>query len=1139
MERKLGIIKWFNQEKGFGVATQQDQRESFIHRSQVRDDPANYVPGKVVVYVPVFDQKSLRINVKNCQLFALGKEWALLIDLINSDDSIQIELGNALKTISIKEEAVKQYLIQNGIELTLQVIKDSFGEFQIQVSFDKYCELLENIFLKSLGAKSAIYLKEIFDFFGQNLDKEMLFDTWKTKKLYRLGYAQGGDYEIPETLIGEKEDELGTDEWIRIREFSYGQGLVLEYLQKSSYSEKNLNQLENLIRICEGSTFSELGKIKEKLNGEYVKKYLSLIESQFCSLYNEEEDVDLKIFEHLIKNISTHISKDNQKLIRNRIESLIFEKFPVSTIIDLWQNDILDQVPMRYLMPFFEDPEAIGVVQIQILDKVSLDQKLEIVINFSKAFGERESINLIKMYLKFKNPIKKIRIKETQLSDSEFWEALNESSILFQFQNYLNENLSEEKRLDLFFEGILEQAPHSQLIIHYPTFNRDQWEKLFYFNVIDSEDLSQWYLRFLEFNPEGADWIYVQAKENLSEAEFEKFDHTAFDLIDPELYFNLWKDGNARITPIAALPATLKDSWDDYQFLVDCIERQKLSKEDAISIFLDLVSINQKSENRIAFKRIEYSLKAIHYIGLDQIKNSIIQNSPIAKLILWANDMDPILNFEMLRGKFIYFYPDKQVEIVKKLFYLKAIGQFDLTVEKLSSLTKFDLDLYLINQKMNPGMPIDISTDLIIKLLESIHNKREFLFESDLITLVLRDIMVEKTHKFKLDQYFERCKGRMEVKYNWGTYGTIRKIKVGANEFFAINIPLKIQNWHGEEFQNPNFQNSLNAVRELPNRTWDVNQKVWKIPIQFEEEVNSFAKENRFLFDFGLNNYSNNPHLAEFKRSKVPQGLSFCEGRISPKKDSFTGREFWWCRSGPCYENCETIHIPDGWRSYTLIDFLVILNINSDEVNRMGDLIPRGKFYKFIATVNRFNRLLEKLYCRDCDEILHPVDIAHYAAYGVVRFQCANKNCENHEEVYLNHCLNKKCESIIDSRDSKKCPNGLYVCGNCESCCSHKQLKNRLENLISNGAYIHPQLQKAVDKKLGHLERGVHFCHRCGGRADEIEHETYYCKTCDIQYDLSEFKFDRNHKSLPSEPSDFSELKPPKNDSDFDLEDLF
>lgn len=199
----------------------------------------------------------------------------------------------------------------------------------------------------------------------------------------------------------------------------------------------------------------------------------------------------------------------------------------------------------------------------------------------------------------------------------------------------------------------------------------------------------------------------------------------------------------------------------------------------------------------------------------------------------------------MLKQKFIYFAPDEQVRIVRKLFFLKASGQFDLTIEKLNELTRFDLDLYKTNLEFNPDIPVDISTDVVIKALLSYQQNGRFFVESELLTIILDDLKLDKTGRFRLSNYFENCLGRQTAKFDWSREGEISKVKFGNNQFyFAISFSTGETKWvnnrcGGREVYspNPNFENLKEAVKKISGVKWNPNEKHWGVPSQYEREV--------------------------------------------------------------------------------------------------------------------------------------------------------------------------------------------------------------------------------------------------------------------------------------------------------------
>lgn len=196
-----------------------------------------------------------------------------------------------------------------------------------------------------------------------------------------------------------------------------------------------------------------------------------------------------------------------------------------------------------------------------------------------------------------------------------------------------------------------------------------------------------------------------------------------------------------------------------------------------------------------------------------------------------------------------------------------------------------------------------------------------------------------------------------------------------------------------------------------------------------------------------------------------------CEGRLSQSKNgevnlSKGSRQFWWCRNLPCFDACRTIKKASDWKRYSLLDFLNILKIdyNTNDIELL------------YATINKVNRYLERLNCRDCKRILKPVQTSHYAFDRVNTFSCDNSECHNEDRVYITHCSNGRCDDVIDSRDVAQCPNNWYICENCFACCATRTMYDRNQNL---------QINRQEVNQIPDIHRGeLIFCPNCGGELD-------------------------------------------------------
>ena len=223
----------------------------------------------------------------------------------------------------------------------------------------------------------------------------------------------------------------------------------------------------------------------------------------------------------------------------------------------------------------------------------------------------------------------------------------------------------------------------------------------------------------------------------------------------------------------------------------------------------------------------------------------------------------------------------------------------------------------------------------------------------------------------------------------------------------------------------------------------------------------------------------------------------FCEVRQALKLDKDYGLPFYWCRGYPCHRWPVRFMINSEWEKYTILDFLRILNIPVDYESSKG--ITRFGHYIILSSfMLSFKKFYDHLECRSCKKLMKPNDMSNFATRAVTEFSCANEECENFGKVvYLNHCFNRKdCNATIDSRDSKQCPNGQYICPECGACCSTQNFANRLSNLRFTGGAISPWLENFVNSDLGHWEKNEFYCYKCGKKLVNGE-----CPDCNTSYD--------------------------------------
>jgi len=883
-----------------------------------------------------------------------------------------------------------------------------------------------------------------------------------------------------------------------------------------------------------------------------INDVINLLETEltsFKSIDSEEK------FSEFNKVTGFYSSLNVNETLKNGISSIISDWVDQMASTDykikFWLDGVLRKQPDEKALQnhFKASVKKEGLI---ILKRIDTSSKKGLIQQYISDEKPQEALDFILEHLRQINELGCHADVKSKLFETEYWVDKTDYDLFEIVIEHLQKTLNDKERLPLFLSGYLnsissdfilesclelsrkeiEQILEREVLSNTEAFkivdklltkeieyfwdNDNSFDQIFANNASDHE-----WEKYDKSQTDTFKWILGISK-NLSENKYEIIERNIIEKMQEWVQVELWESDYIKKIPLSSISSYLKITEEPQSKIDKWLTRNKITKGDIISILKSNIQSQETIKNRKDYYVLNHHLLALAKLGIDvcTIENIVTKdNLGFYKLALWLEGISTKFSFDEFKSSLVFLSSDHQIRFLKKLFWLADTNKFDLTVEKLSQLTRIDFDIYTLNQEHNPDVPLDISVDIIIEALKSFSENQKFLFDSDLLTIVFKDLTLDKTHKFKIKGLFEECPGRYEAEFNWNRNGEVRKIYFGNNRFYyAIDF----------EFD----EGLVEKARKLPGKRWNPNEKHWGVPSKYEEQVMQFAHENRFFIDFEGSNYANNPHLAELKRTDVPNGITFCEGRLAKKKHQIFNREFWWCANQPCFSNCETLHETENWKEYTLLDFLTILGFDSNDGNRIGDHIEKGKYYQFISTINRFNRLLERMYCEECGHILFPIEDSHFAHHRVVRFRCENTNCSQlHKEIYLHHCLNGKCNAIIDSRKSKKCTNGLYICSNenCGCCCSHEMMNRRLSNLQTTGGYIYENLINAVENKLGHLERAEHYCYKCGQLMDEVGDDIFYCQSCSIEYDVSKNNFKRSHRHLKQNMETYSTNRPPDN----------
>ena len=220
----------------------------------------------------------------------------------------------------------------------------------------------------------------------------------------------------------------------------------------------------------------------------------------------------------------------------------------------------------------------------------------------------------------------------------------------------------------------------------------------------------------------------------------------------------------------------------------------------------------------------------------------------------------------------------------------------------------------------------------------------------------------------------------------------------------------------------------------------------------------------------------------------------YCAPRLADLPNILTGKRCAICQSDMCFVT--SLKKNPAWRDYKLPHVLEILGYSVLAETEAG-IIPNEVYNQFVNQVNKAIRFCRLIVCKECGHVLFP---AKPNSRSHSLFKCLLPCCEEYnKEVYLNWCHECKT-TVIDSRETKKCPNGLYICPNCGSCCSDDFFQMQATKYRLQGIRVPSMISNSIGK--GHNNRHIFFCSKCGTKKEFISVKgryEYLCPDCDRQ----------------------------------------
>lgn len=544
------------------------------------------------------------------------------------------------------------------------------------------------------------------------------------------------------------------------------------------------------------------------------------------------------------------------------------------------------------------------------------------------------------------------------------------------------------------------------------------------------------------------------------------FAMTHCDQVHPGINFDLKK-----IIPTCEHSAVYNTDFKgfvDYQ-LIRKLNTSKLNDENLLST---IRSILDKYGRRLSYPICKYGNdKKIETTILEKCKNAFEE-----KATNGSSQQSKIqclgIGYKFYEDKWVVNVDDERTEILKTF------------ASSVSSLRKTDSIYYVDIQ--------DVSVDKLRKYVISLPQKYQMVGEDEFLVPSYKeetyDLFLIKTLSEILRMRIVPQKGVL-VGARFDVFGYWKEIYTTLSDDEKRNAKgeayKKALSVFKEKESNEVCRRTVASLKkEL--KVNEYNGEYFELKYDRQQLVRLIS---RYYFKETLKDNDDDTRREFLTLSYTDNFKPYCAPTLSETNNPAIDLPFFWCRGKECFHNNlanQTLAEQNDWHHYSLYHMVEIIGFKKLHMTPGGyepDNVVRG----FIAVTNKAMQKFKRLKCRGCGHLMFTDKGSGFNRHNY--YSCINPNCpEVRIPVYLSYCY--KCKKgLIDSRDTKRCPNGWYICPTCLACCDDEQYERQAQRY----RIINRPVPELIKRMLGHghNDKGEYFCPNCGGPLEIVMDEHY------------------------------------------------
>src|SRR5690606_19706928 len=215
---------------------------------------------------------------------------------------------------------------------------------------------------------------------------------------------------------------------------------------------------------------------------------------------------------------------------------------------EIWLKGIIDEFHEDQIWSIFIDQNTSLERKYTILSKLKIEQQFNLLKDSLLTVGIEETYSILEGFLRKENELGYYFKLINQLFDENFWKDKIGAQLLFRLNSFIEDSSDENEKFNLFLRGYIKTVSEDIIYQRINELNRINFQKIINYYTNDANKIKEFLLiKVVSLDYQDLLWLYDIALKDLPDSDFVDFDKQVSQIIQSDLYINLWEAKKGRV----------------------------------------------------------------------------------------------------------------------------------------------------------------------------------------------------------------------------------------------------------------------------------------------------------------------------------------------------------------------------------------------------------------------------------------------------------------------------------------------------------------------------------------------------------------------------------------------------------------